>query len=432
MPANAKASPSPLLRFLLVSLVLAVHGVAWWLHPAPQPSGFVTGSGSGNAATTAPAVSASAFASSDAHGYIHSPAITSLPDGSLLAAWFTGSREGAGDVEIRGARRENGQSRWGPERTLVTRSLTQEGTQRLIRKLGNPVLATAPDGRVWLFFVSVSLGGWATSNINAMFSDDLGTTWSRPTRLHTSPFLNLSTLVRMPPLFHADGSIGLPVYHEMAGKFGEYLMLDRDGNVTGKYRISHGRSSLQPAVVALDGQRAVALLRYAGKMPGFVMMSRTQDAGRTWSDMEPTLVPNPNSSLAASRWSSGRVLVAANDTHRYRYRLGLHEWSEKEGWRMVGTLESPDDGTSPDMSRDQLSQALRHRFDAVADPSRQHQLDVVLSELDRKGCKRKVCRLKFDYPFMIESGNGQVELVYNWNNSFIKHVTLDTGRSNPP
>lgn len=377
-------------------------------------------------------MTASAFASSDAHGYIHSPSITTLPDGSLLAAWFTGSREGAGDVEIRGARKAPGATQWGPERTLVTRHLAQKGTGRLIRKLGNPVLGTAPDGRLWLFFVSVSLGGWATSNINAMYSDDLGATWSDPTRLHTSPFLNLSTLVRMPPLFHADGSMGLPVYHEMAGKFGEYLMLDPEGTVISKHRISHGRSSLQPAVVALDAQRAVALLRYAGKMPGFVMMSRTEDAGKTWSAMEPTSVPNPNSSLAATRGAGDSVLMAANDTHRYRYRMALHEWRDSEGWRMVDTLESPGEGVAPEMTRPQLADALRRRFETDADPSRRDQINVVVSELHRKGCKRKVCRLKFDYPFMIGSGDGQVELVYNWNNSFIKHVTLNTLRSDSP
>ncbi len=377
-------------------------------------------------------VTAKAFVSTDAHGYVHSPAITELADGSLLAAWFTGTREGARDVEIRMARKAPGDGSWGPESTLVTRRLTELGTQRMIRKLGNPVLTTAPNGRLWLFFVSVSLGGWATSNINSMYSDDAGQSWSLPQRLHTSPFMNISTLVRMPPVFHKDGSMGLPVYHELAGKFGEYLMLDSEAKLIGKHRISSGRASLQPVVVPLDEQRGVALLRFAGKMPGFVMMSRTEDAGRTWSRMQPTTIPNPNSSLAAAGTTDGRIIVAANDTHLFRYRMALYEWSEPGGWRLLQTLDAPDEGTSFDMERPQLVDALTSRFNQLADPTRQGQLDVILSELHRKNCKRGVCRLKFDYPFLIRASAGRMELVYNWNNSFIKHVTLDSTGSPTP
>ncbi|WP_206323709.1 exo-alpha-sialidase, partial [Pseudomonas viridiflava] len=94
---------------------------------------------------------------------------------------------------------------------------------KYIRKLGNPVIALAPDKRLWLFYVSVSVGGWAGSTVNAMVSSDMGANWSPPRQLVTSPFLNISTLVRAAPVFHADGSIGLPVYHEFLGKFAEYL-----------------------------------------------------------------------------------------------------------------------------------------------------------------------------------------------------------------
>ena len=57
---------------------------------------------------------------------------------------------------------------------LATRESTESATQKHIRKMGNPVIAMAPDNRLWLFYVSVSIGGWAGSAINAMYSDDLG------------------------------------------------------------------------------------------------------------------------------------------------------------------------------------------------------------------------------------------------------------------
>src|SRR3546814_6773369 len=65
-----------------------------------------------------------------------------------------------------------------------------------------------------------------------MYSDDLGKTWSTPRQLITTPFLNISTLVRNAPVFHQDGTIGLPVYHEFLGKFAEYLYISPNGEVT--------------------------------------------------------------------------------------------------------------------------------------------------------------------------------------------------------
>src|SRR5690606_15349604 len=131
---------------------------------------------------------------------------------------------------------------------------------RNIRKLGNPVIGTAPDGRLWLFYVSVSVGGWAGSAINFMTSDDEGKTWSQAKRLITSPFLNISTLVRGRPVFHSDGTIGLPVYHEFLGKFPEYLRIDQAGRVIDKTRMGYGRDSLQPSTVVLSETQAVSLL----------------------------------------------------------------------------------------------------------------------------------------------------------------------------
>ena len=44
---------------------------------------------------------------------------------------------------------------------------TAQGVNRYIRKLGNPVVTRDAAGRIWLFYVSVSVGGWSGSAINA-------------------------------------------------------------------------------------------------------------------------------------------------------------------------------------------------------------------------------------------------------------------------
>src|SRR5690606_4142813 len=114
------------------------------------------------------------FASSSVDDYVHAASVAPLSQGGLIAVWFAGSREGAPDVDIRASRFDPATQEWTREFTLVSRETTETLLQRNIRKLGNPVIALAPDNRLWLFYVSVSMGGWGGSAINAMHSDDDG------------------------------------------------------------------------------------------------------------------------------------------------------------------------------------------------------------------------------------------------------------------
>ena len=182
----------------------AVFAFAWQSKPQPQLAGFALPQTQVvPLAGDQQPVFESRFASSNLQNFAHASAITALPNGDLLSVWFAGSREGAADVQIRGARFDVRSGTWGEEMILATRESTQRGLQKHIRKLGNPVVVVTPDERLWMFYVSVSIGGWAASSINAMFSDDLGNTWSTPRQLVTSPFLNISTLVRGAPVVHA-------------------------------------------------------------------------------------------------------------------------------------------------------------------------------------------------------------------------------------
>ena len=327
--------------------IFAVFTAAWWLHPDRPVSGF-----SFSAAVDQQGVSAQApfyssrFASSDLEEFVHASSVTALPDGGLMAVWFAGSREGAADVQVRGARYDTETAEWGDELVLATRESTQSATQKYIRKLGNPVIALAPDNRLWLFYVSVSVGGWAGSAINAMYSDDLGKNWSPPQQLITTPFLNISTLVRNAPIFHQDGTIGLPVYHEFLGKFAEYLYISPTGSVIDKSRISRGKHSLQPTVVPMDERNAVAMLRYAGDTFHKVLASRTEDAGHTWSEPYPLDPANPNSSLAAVATPNNGLLVALNDLKDGRFRLRLMGTNSRlDFWKpLINLDESPEIG----------------------------------------------------------------------------------------
>jgi len=99
---------------------------------------------------------------------VHSATLTELPQGGVQAFWYGGSREGARDVGIYTARLLPNERSWTLPREVMTRPRLSEELGRYIKKLGNPVAFLDASGQVWLFFVSVSVGGWSGSAINAM------------------------------------------------------------------------------------------------------------------------------------------------------------------------------------------------------------------------------------------------------------------------
>jgi predicted neuraminidase len=309
----------------------------------------------------------------------HAATLAELADGRIAAAWFGGSREGAADVRIyfsTGNVNTGNGTTWSPPSAIADRAAVLAGSGHLVRKLGNPVLAARPDGRLQLFFVSVGLGGWAGSQLNLSTSTDSGSQWSPPRRLVTSPFLNISTLVRTPPLELADGGLGLPVYHEFLSKHGEWLRLAADDRIVDKTRMVEPVAALQPAVAALDGQRALALLRDAGPGAGRIRAATSSDVGAHWQTGAALPLANPNSSVALLRLIDGRLLLAANPATG-RNVLGL--WlSDDEGkrWRLAREVERADD-------------------DAQAE---------------------------FSYPALLRARDGSIHLAYTWRRERIKHL----------
>lgn len=413
---------------LTVVAVLAVFGSAWWMHPGRSFSGFVMFAPADVMLGTdvqAPFYR-SRFASSDLDEFVHASSVTSLPSGGLMSVWFAGSRESAADVQIRASRYDAITQEWGPELILATRESTSSAIQKYIRKLGNPVIALAPDNRLWLFYVSVSIGGWAGSAINAMYSDDFGDSWSSPKQLVTTPFLNISTLVRNAPVFHRDGTIGLPVYHEFLGKFAEYLYISPDGEVLDKSRISKGKYSLQPTVVPTSEYGALVLLRYAGETHHKVLASRTEDAGQSWSDPYPIEPSNPNSSLAAIATPNDGLLVALNDLEDGRFRLRLMGTDEGLSfWKPVIDLDESPDPLGHPFSPEVYREIIGDKFQLSSGPRRQALLGEFLENLDQRVCSIHGCDFEYEYPYFIKSPDGIYHLVYSWNNTFIKHVSFN-------
>lgn len=251
----------------------------------------------------------------------HASTLALARDGSLLVAWFAGTREGAGDVRIEMARIAGGKiaSRW----TALTRERLQGGIRRSVRKLGNPALSRDGAGTLHMHVVSVSVGGWSGSAINHMTSIDDGRTWSVPRRLVLSPLINLSSLVRSPALPLTDGGLGLPAYHECITKWPMWIRLDADGKVVGSERMPQPGPALQPAVAALTSSSALATLRRGRGSAPEVLACRTENGGSSWTAGPDTGIPNPDSGIALVRLSDGTLLLACNPLEGGRHVLQI-------------------------------------------------------------------------------------------------------------
>ncbi len=328
----------------------------------------------------APAIMKMSYACEDCQvPSVHGANVIEKLDGGLLATWFGGSREGGKDVVLWGADYSVNTQTWTSPRRIVGPAETQAALGRYIKTVGNSVLVRGVHDELWLYYVSVSVGGWAGSSLNVMRSTDDGKSWSRPRRLITSPFVNISTLNKSAAIHYSDGSIGLPVYHEFIGKFAELLRLDKAGYVWDKTRITHGRHSIQPSVLPLDTQQSIALMRYTGPSPGHVLISRSMDAGQHWSADEKLKLPNPDSAVAGIRRPDGSLLLVFNDTEFGRNSLAL-AISRNEGasWNTVKHFEQGSDG---------------------------------------KG--------EFSYPYLIRARNGEMHLLYTWNRKRIRHASFN-------
>jgi predicted neuraminidase len=263
-------------------------------------------------------------------GIAHSASAIELPDGRILAFWFEGSREGASDVSLKTSEFVDGTG-WGPPREVTDGRRTGKDQGRYIDTVGNPVVFRHPDGEYWLIYVTVSYGGWALSSINLIRSPD-GIHWGRSERLVTSPAMNLSTLVRTPPLMREDGLIVLPVYHELLTTFPELILIDREGRVVGKTRLS-GPCRIQPWIVALDANHAVALMRDHSCTEHRLWRSVTSDAGVNWENPHPLDIHNPDAPAAALALPGGKIIAAFNAESRERLEIGLSD-DEGRSWTL--------------------------------------------------------------------------------------------------
>lgn len=320
------------------------------------------------------------FISAPGNMQVHAASIAEMKDNTLAAVWYGGQYEGSPDTQVYFTTRAMGKN-WTPPAGIVNRASASKELNRYIKKIGNPLVFTDRDDRLVLLFVTVSFGGWSGSSLNLKVSSDGGKTWTRSQRLTLSPFFNVSQLVRNNPLRLTDGGFVVPIYNEFIGIFSELLWLRPGGGeqapVYFKTRLTWGMQYLQPAIVGLTPDSAVAFLR-SRRANSRIAVSFSDDTGGTWTAPRYIDLPNPGSGLNSLPLSGGRVLLAFNDSST---------------------------------RRDNLSLAILKEY-----PTEHTERAAILENTPGE---------EFSYPYMIRSSDGKIHLVYTWQRKRIKHVVFN-------
>jgi predicted neuraminidase len=247
--------------------------------------------------------------------YKHPASITQLDNGDLYVVYYGGGGEYSSDTAVYGSRLAKGSTEW-------TRPMVIADTPG--RSEGNAVAWQAPDGLVWLFYITNYGNTWSESRIKYKLSKDRAQTWSDSDILS----FELGSMVRGLPIVLNDGDYLLPVYHE-TGEDRErtaedtcsyFFRYDRKTKIWDETNRIHSPSgNLQPAVVQISDKYLVAYCRPGGDFEPnpnrFVIRTESRDGGRTWSDGEDSEFPNPNSAVDFIKLRNGHLLLVYNDTN---------------------------------------------------------------------------------------------------------------------
>lgn len=289
----------------LAAAVVSVRAPAWpvaFASPAPSPAPSCTGK--------------SVFDLVSFHDarpqLAHGASAVILHDGRLRAVWYQGSKELSPDVRIWTATFDG--AGWSAARPIIGPAETTAGSGQYVNRLGNTVIFRDARGELVLVFAALgAVGGWDGVSLKVTRSRDEGETWSPPRNLATSPIFNFGTNVRGPAVPAESGGLTvLPTSHEFVTHFPELVLLDERDRVVGKRRIGISHKGSQPFVLVQDARHAIAFMRM---FRGFTLLSRTEDAGNSWTEPVPTTSVNRDVPVVAARIGDELLMVSSRLDH---------------------------------------------------------------------------------------------------------------------
>lgn len=270
----------------------------------------------------------------------HASTVVSLPDGSYYAAWFAGSVEGAGDVNIWGACCVNG--------CWQSPSIIKQSDE----VHWNPVLMVDGDGSLLLFYkVGSIIASWRTLWSRSV---DGGASWSESTELVSGDCGGRGP-VRNKVIVLKDGSWLAPASLEDGGNWRSFADRSTDGgrtwvksaditlphDCTGYNKVEtaiavseqsfKGRGLIQPTL----WESASGTHMLMRTTEGFIYRSDSRDGGATWCAAYPTALPNNNSGIDLVAVGEGEIYLVCNPVGG--------NWAERTP---LTVMYSQDDGTT--------------------------------------------------------------------------------------
>jgi len=251
----------------------------------------------------------------------HAANLHALANGDLLCVWFGGTQEGIPDVSIYMSRLAAGTDVW---------SAPQKLSDDPTRSEQNPVLFTAPDGRLWLMYTAQLSGHQNTAFVRHRVSSDGGLTWGPINTLFDRP----GTFVRQPIVVAPDGAWLCPVFlcrtepgeRWVGNNDISAVMVSSDHGATWRtHEVPESVGCVHMNIQVLQDGSLLALFR--SRWADFVYQSRSQD-GRAWSVPQPTELPNNNSSIQCVALSNGHLALVFNDSaasHSSARRASLYD-----------------------------------------------------------------------------------------------------------
>lgn len=309
----------------------------------------------------------------------HSVTLVELENGDLLATYFGGTYERHPDVEIR-LQRKTPDGVWSAPESVATG--IQNDTLRY--PTWNPVIFQPRGGDLMLYYkVGPNPREWWGEYIT---SSDNGYSWSAPQRIE----LPLLGPIKNKPIQLADGTLISGSSDESNG-WRAHVERSTDGGKTWEFigPLNDGKkvAAIQPTFLQHGGDTLQMLCRTNGKGDNqYIVQAWSYDAGKTWTEMTNTELPNNNSGIDAVTLRDGRHLLIYNHSTRDEENLG------HKGRGVINLA----------MSRDGVNWEAALVLDYITQPEKQ-----------------------YSYPSIIQTSDGLVHIIYTWHRERIKHVVVD-------
>lgn len=249
----------------------------------------------------------------------HASTLVVLSDGDVIAAWFGGTREGAGDVAIWCSRRIDGT--W----TAPVKLADQDGIPHW-----NPVLFQGEDEEIYLFYkVGHTIPKWQTM---VMTSENSGQSWTSPRQLvegdqggrgpvKNKPIRLKSATWLAPASIESDvWEAFVDISHDRGNTWikSQLVPVQRSvGEVKSPHQVSvpvpefslKGKGIIQPTLWESEPGIVHMFIR---STEGYIYRSDSQDAGQTWCRAYSTGLPNNNSGIDLTTLEHGEIVLVYN------------------------------------------------------------------------------------------------------------------------